>query len=370
MNKLSANGYKGVYLFSPPPLPPHTSLIEIKHMIIYSRSLLRRSPFADGQCTLGASLAHGIRNSQSARSMHPLLPACFYRGGSRWRGVWWGWAGGGGGSSRCDWLVPLWVTGSWAGARGLTFQGFGSAGAVRTRAGPETRRAAHAPTPAAPAAFCFLLRAVRERKKPSLCTYIHIDILDGAFYLGRLVGCFWRERGENYCFWIWAVFFSQLGETRKVTEEKRASNTFVQRVLVNTERERERKREREKEREREGGGEEITERARAAFRFHSQDNNSAAFSSNQSSFIIIFLSPAVTFSLYFFFLSSSICPGGYETSRCEQSSALTRVIDGRLPSVNVKATRRGRFLTRRTNWKKTNRGFVKNIFFIFSNWSF
>lgn len=75
MNKLSANGYKGIRFF--------TSLIEIKHMIIYSQSpasLHRASPLVDGQSVRGVI---GPRDSQRpiAALPRPSLSRC-----RRWRG--------------------------------------------------------------------------------------------------------------------------------------------------------------------------------------------------------------------------------------------------------------------------------------------
>lgn len=77
--------------------------------------------------------------------------------------------------------------------------------------------------------------------------------------------------------------------------------------------------------------------------------------------------------LFFFFFWH----GGYETSRCEHSSALSRCVHGRLPSVNVKATAEDDSLTRRNvqqvTWKKkitNNRGSVKRITYIISSWVF
>ena len=63
MNKLSANGYKGIKFF--------TSLIEIKHMIIYSprpASLRRASPLADAQFMRGVI---GPRDSRRPISALP-----------------------------------------------------------------------------------------------------------------------------------------------------------------------------------------------------------------------------------------------------------------------------------------------------------
>lgn len=120
MNKLSANGYKGIKFF--------TSLIEIKHMIIYSpspASLRRASPLAGGQYMRGIIGPRDWHQPISALP-RPILS-------------------GVGGDAEAALALPLAGSavsdGQLAGACRLGFQGVGSAGAVRTRAGPETRRA-------------------------------------------------------------------------------------------------------------------------------------------------------------------------------------------------------------------------------------
>lgn len=81
--------------------------------------------------------------------------------------------------------------GQLAGACRLGFQGVGSAGAVRTRAGPETRRA----PPWTLGAGSFSLYS-----ESSLC-YVHVCI--------TICGIFWRERGEKLPFEFgqdWFIF--------------------------------------------------------------------------------------------------------------------------------------------------------------------
>lgn len=121
MNKLSANGYKGIRFF--------TSLIEIKHMIIYSPSpaSLRRASTIGGR-TMNAE-RHWPTGFASANRRLP--PPDSSRG-----------AGGDAEAALASRLAGSAVSdGQLAGACRLGFQGVGSAGAVRTRAGPETRRA-------------------------------------------------------------------------------------------------------------------------------------------------------------------------------------------------------------------------------------
>lgn len=81
--------------------------------------------------------------------------------------------------------------GQLAGAWRLGYQGFGSASAVRTRAGPETRGA----PPRTQRAF------YRVVKEACLCTYIYI-------FTPASYGVVWRERGENYHLYLdRTVFF-------------------------------------------------------------------------------------------------------------------------------------------------------------------
>lgn len=121
MNKLSANGYKGIKFF--------TRLIEIKHMIIDSTSppASRHRPtrLVDGQCIRGVI---GPRDSNQPIAVFPR--------------PWIGRVGGDVGLGLRVLLAGFGVSDvQLAGACRVGFQGVGSAGAVRTRAGPETRRA-------------------------------------------------------------------------------------------------------------------------------------------------------------------------------------------------------------------------------------
>lgn len=89
MNKLSANGYKGINFL--------TSLIEIKHMIIYSRSPCVASP----RLPIGGRTTHTGRHWPTgfAAANQRAPPARFYLGGGlcvTWRQ-----------RSAPDWLAAL-----------------------------------------------------------------------------------------------------------------------------------------------------------------------------------------------------------------------------------------------------------------------
>lgn len=120
MNKLSANEYKGTDFF--------TSLIEIKHMIIYSRALCR---FAEPPHWWTHNTWGGVIGPRVSRQPIGGIPRPIISGD-----------GADVEAALASWLAGSVVSdGQLDGAWKLGFQGVGSAGAVRTRAGPETQRA-------------------------------------------------------------------------------------------------------------------------------------------------------------------------------------------------------------------------------------
>ena len=164
MNKLSANGYKGIKFL--------TSLIEIKHMIIYSPSLAslhRASPLA------AAQYMRSVIGPRDSRRQIGALPRPILSG-----------AGGDAEAALASWLAasPV-IDGQLAGACRLGFQGVVSAGAVRTRAGPETRRA----PPWTVGAGSQLVSS--ELKKP-VYVYLHHSFFRGVIFF-FLLACARRK---------------------------------------------------------------------------------------------------------------------------------------------------------------------------------
>lgn len=163
MNKLSANVYKGIKFF--------TSLIEIKHTIIYSRSpasLQRASALVGRAVHEGCDWPTGFA---PANQRDPPISGVAVT----WR------------RRLASWLAGSAVSdGQTDGAWKLGFQGVGSAGAVRTRAGPETQRA----PPWTPGAASF---SMNSHRSPSVFVFTSFSGVG---------------RGGETSFWIWTGLFS------------------------------------------------------------------------------------------------------------------------------------------------------------------